>query len=114
MPMANARGAYRAEAVQARVQARRANIRRFLGGLALLGFFALLAVAVNRLIDPQTLPIKRVLIEGDLHHLARADLMAAIQPHAQSGFFRVDLDKLEESVRRLPWVAGVSARRAWP
>jgi cell division protein FtsQ len=114
MRMANARGAYRAEAVQARVQARRKNIRRLLGVAALLAFFAVMAIAVNRLIDPQTLPIKRVLIEGDLHHLARADLMNSIQAHAHSGFFRVDLDKLEQSVRKLPWVAAVSARRAWP
>lgn len=112
--MANARGAYRAEAIQARIQARRKYIRRVLSGLALLAFFGAVAVGIQHLINPHTLPIKRVLIEGDLHHLARADLMSAIQPHAEAGFFRVDLNRLEDSVRTLPWVAAVSARRAWP
>jgi cell division protein FtsQ len=110
MLMANTRQAYRAEVAQAR----RTYLRRLLGALAMLGFFAVLAVVFLRFIAPENMPIKRVLIEGDLKHQARGELMDAVASHARAGFFRVDLGRLEKSLEKLPWVAAASARRAWP
>jgi cell division protein FtsQ len=108
--MANSRGAHRAQVAQAR----RYRLRKILGALALAAFFVILGVAFTRWVSAENMPVKRVLIEGDLKHLARAELMNAIAPHAKSGFFRVDLGKLEAALEKLPWVAGVAARRAWP
>lgn len=108
--MATARQAYRAE----QMRARRSYFRKLLGLIALLLFLSLLLFTGMRYISPENMPVKRVLIEGDLQHVARSLLTDTIALQVENGFFRVDLDRVESAVERLPWVATAKARRAWP
>lgn len=85
----------------------------WLGGLAVL-LIALVTRGVERLLDPQTLPVRSVVIEGEFQYLDRQTLAEAMAPYVSGGFFSLDLQPVERAVEAQPWVLGVSVRREWP
>ncbi|MBK1672554.1 cell division protein FtsQ [Ectothiorhodospira shaposhnikovii] len=93
-------------------------MRRALRSLLLVAAVMMLAVAgqggVAHLMEPDTLPIRSVEVEGELRHMVPETLSAAIAPHVRGGFFNLDLRQVERSVKALPWVRGVWVRREWP
>ncbi len=82
-------------------------------GLALL-FLAATALGVRHLLDPATLPIREVRIEGEFRHLASADLRRAVASEVTGGFFGVDVDGIRAALLGEPWVHDAAVRRAWP
>jgi cell division protein FtsQ len=94
------------------------RIRRVLraaaaGGVLMLSVGAMAGGAYWAM-QPDTLPVRTVLIEGEFHHLDRRDLQEALGPHVSGGFFSVDLNAVERAASGLPWVYGVAVRRNWP
>jgi cell division protein FtsQ len=83
------------------------------GGVLVLSAVAI-GVGMHWALQPETLPVRTVLIEGEFRHLDRAELEEALAPHVTGGFFSVDLGAVERAATALPWVYGVSVRRAWP
>ena len=83
----------------------------FAGGLALV---ALAAVALSWLQDPATLPLEAVELEGRLDRVEGAAVRRAVAPHADRGFFAVDVAAVREAVEALPWAAEARVRRIWP
>lgn len=63
---------------------------------------------------PAVLPLRVVGIDGELQHLRRADLEAAVAEHVREGFFTVDMRAVRQAAERLPWVEAVAVRRVWP
>ncbi|MCS4504700.1 cell division protein FtsQ/DivIB [Arhodomonas aquaeolei] len=59
-------------------------------------------------------PVQAVRLEGDLAHVADADLRAAVAPHLGDGLLFVDLDAIRDAVTALPWVASAAVWRVWP
>lgn len=59
-------------------------------------------------------PIRSVRVGGQLDHVSRARLQGAVRPHLAGGFLGVDVVRVADAARRLPWVASVSVRRVWP
>jgi cell division protein FtsQ len=89
------------------------------GRLLLLSLFVLLlgggvALGVQKLQDPQLLPLKVVRIDGSFQHLKRTDVQQALAPHIQTGFFAIDVAAIRTATEALPWVDRVSVRLIWP
>lgn len=88
---------------------------RWLTGITLLVLLAVgLAAALNRLADPQVLPLRVVRIDGELRHLQRAEIEAEVGREIRGNFFTLDVRRVREAAERLPWVDWVSVRRIWP
>ncbi|SEP60438.1 cell division protein FtsQ [Ectothiorhodospira magna] len=97
---------------------REPRLHRALRTLLLAAALIMLVVAgqgaVTYLMEPDTLPVRTVTLEGELRHLHPDTLSAVVTPHLQAGFLALDLRQMEASVQALPWVRGVWLRREWP
>jgi len=82
-----------------------------LAGIA-LALIALGAVAWGARRD--AFAFREVVIATPLARSSPAELEAAIRGELAGTFFTLDLERARESLRRVPWVRGVSLRRQWP
>ncbi|MEX2517061.1 MAG: cell division protein FtsQ/DivIB [Gammaproteobacteria bacterium] len=82
------------------------------GVLSLLLLLGLIAAALH-LLQPQTLPIKQVRIEGEFRHLSQADIQQLVSRKIRGGFFSVDVAALRDAVAAEPWVRDVQVQRVW-
>ena len=64
--------------------------------------------------DPDTLPIRQVKIEGSLKHLQMSTLENAVAGEVSGGYFNIDLSSVQNAAQKLAWVEGVSITRRWP
>lgn len=76
--------------------------------LLILGF------AGARLLDPETLPIREVFIEGEFRQLKPRALEALVEREVRGGFFTVRVAEVQHGLRRDPWVKAASVSREWP
>jgi cell division protein FtsQ len=63
---------------------------------------------------PNTLPIKKVVVQGDFRFVDKGKLQSLIKPLAGKGFFSVNLKSLQAAIQQLPWVAQAEVKRVWP
>jgi cell division protein FtsQ len=89
-------------------------LRAMAAGGALVVTLGAMAAGVSRALQPETLPVRAVLIEGEFRHLDRRELEDVLAPHVTGGFFSVDLNAVEHAGTTLPWVYGIAVRRNWP
>lgn len=73
-----------------------------------------LGSALSHLLDPGTLPIRYVRINGEFRHLSPASLQEAASDVVRGGFFNVNVDTVRAVLMREPWVRDVIVRRVWP
>ncbi|MGD9000020.1 MAG: cell division protein FtsQ/DivIB [Granulosicoccaceae bacterium] len=101
--------------LQRDIAARRDRLMRASVNLLVLAV-VLLAIGwgLQRLYDPQTLPLSSVQIRGEFKKVSEQVLREAVQPGALKGFFTTDVEAVRERVRALPWVEDVAVRRVWP
>ncbi|MFO7604395.1 MAG: cell division protein FtsQ/DivIB [Gammaproteobacteria bacterium] len=83
---------------------------RVLGLAVLLSAFGGLLVMLN---DPETLPIKMVRAQGTFSHVTEEMLQRSVG-EVSGGYFNVDVNRVQQAVETLPWVAQASVRRVWP
>jgi cell division protein FtsQ len=86
-------------------------LARLCAALALLVFAA---GAVRWLAHRPWFDLRRVELRGDLSHVSRAAVRAALAGHVRGNFFTVPLEEVREAFESVPWVAAASVRRAWP
>jgi cell division protein FtsQ len=67
-----------------------------------------------RLLHPESLPIRRVAIDGPLHYLSEDRVRSAIAPHLAAGFFKADVRAIHQALMAEPWVKTAAVRRLWP
>jgi len=84
--------------------------------VALLTASAALAVGAAALWVAQRpwFDFRRIEIRGDVRHISRAAVRAAIAGRLAGNYFTVRLDPARRAFEALPWVAEVSVRRIWP
>lgn len=86
--------------------------------LAVVSSTAALSYGVNcayvYMTAPDTLPIQRLVVEGEFIHVSREDVRTAVRPFVQSGFFGSDLATVQAAVLGVPWVAWAAVQREWP
>ncbi|MEJ2577286.1 MAG: cell division protein FtsQ/DivIB [Gammaproteobacteria bacterium] len=90
-------------------------LRRWLalvGGVLVVGTTS--AMAVDYVRDPRHLPLEIVRVTGELRHLDKARIESAVAEAIDGNFFTVDMVRIRDQVRGLPWVDRVSVRRQWP
>ncbi|WP_028839231.1 cell division protein FtsQ/DivIB [Thermomonas fusca] len=89
-----------------------------LRSLAWLLALALLALPVVAVVEGwmggEHWPLRTLRVQGELARVDRAQLQAAVLPHAQRGFFAVDLRAIQRTVDALPWVERAQVRKHWP
>src|SRR5690625_150160 len=98
-----------------RSQPRRRLPLRVIGqGLLALFLIGVVIWGGERLSDPQTLPLRKVNIEGQFTHITKQKLSEAVAPYVTGGFFTIDLEAIQTAAEELPWVARTEVRRVWP
>ena len=89
-----------------------------LRSLAWLLALALLALPVVAVVEGwmggEHWPLRTLRVQGALARVDRAQLQAAVLPHARRGFFAVDLGAIQRTVDALPWVERAQVRKHWP
>lgn len=58
--------------------------------------------------------ITKVIVQGKPNYTMEHEIVAKIKQTQLNTFFDVDVNKVQESVLTLPWVAQVSVRKQWP
>lgn len=82
--------------------------------LLLLSCVGLLGLGVNKLMEPQTLPIKQIQALGTFNHINEEMLRQVVAKTVRGGYFTVNVDEVQQAVKAIPWVAQDSVRRVWP
>jgi len=75
---------------------------------------ALLGAALLWLAQRPRFEFHRIEIVGELRHVGRAAVRAAIAGHLQGNFFTMRLTRARAAFEAIPWVASASVRRVWP
>ena len=84
------------------------------GGLAaVLAGLGLVATAAGAWLDRQ-LPVRRVLVDGDLTHQDPQALGRWLGRRIRGGILTIDLGGLRRAVRKRPWIRDARLRRQWP
>jgi cell division protein FtsQ len=58
--------------------------------------------------------LRSIEIVGDVRHISRAAVRAAVSGRLTGNYFTIRLDQVRHAFEALPWVAQVSVRRIWP
>lgn len=82
--------------------------------LVTLVFSGLLVWFGSYLIDPGTLPIRQVRIEGKFRNLSTSTLQELVQDRVTGGFFNINVSAVRNTLLTDPWVKDVSVHRVWP
>jgi cell division protein FtsQ len=89
--------------------------QRLVGGVILLTVLVAVSILGSWwLLQPDTLPIKRVQVEGQFRYLDQKDVYDALGNLASGGFFNVDVRAVKHAAESLPWVDRASVKRVWP
>ena len=96
------------------VTQQRARLRKTL--LTSLGVLLVIAAGVfgMKLLDPATLPITSVRIEGRFTHVTAVELQQRLATVTRGNFLTVDVAAIRQTALGLPWVNSVSVQRVWP
>ena len=67
-----------------------------------------------RLMDPSTLPITHVRVEGNFQHLSTEKMQTLVSRVIRGGFFNLNVMSIKEVLLSEPWVHWVVVQRVWP
>lgn len=82
--------------------------------LALVLFAGLAGWLMTNLLNPATLPIRQVRIEGEFKYLSPEVLRDRAESHVKGGFFNINVAEVRDRLLAEPWVRSVSVHRVWP
>ncbi len=75
----------------------------------------LLSATLSWMVDEQRLPLSKLIIQGELHHVKNSDVREALKSLDSIGTFMTqDVDQLQNALLALPWISHVSVRKQWP
>jgi cell division protein FtsQ len=69
---------------------------------------------VGWLMDEKQVPLRHVMISGDLTYASNDDITAKVMTTDLGSFFNVDVNAVQQRIESLPWVYRVSVRKKWP
>ena len=87
---------------------------RLFGVFFIIIFIALSVYGVKYMLNPNTLPIKNVKVEGVFNRLSQNELKVNVINNIQGGFFNINVDKVRLALLNMPWVRDVTVKRVWP
>ena len=77
---------------------------------AIAGAVSLYYVAM----DANEVPLKRLVVQGELHYLDRTEVREALAGEPLGSFFSADVDVIRQRLEAHPWIAQASVRKEWP
>ncbi|MBI1732203.1 MAG: FtsQ-type POTRA domain-containing protein [Gammaproteobacteria bacterium] len=84
------------------------------GVTTLLALLVAAAFGALHVLNPMTIPIRHVEINGEFTHLSPEVLQSVAENVVRGGFFNVNVDAVRRAVLDEPWVRDVTVRRVWP
>jgi len=66
------------------------------------------------LFESPAFSLKAIVVEGELRHVARGEIVSALQGRVKGTFFTVDLEAVRALFEGIPRVRRAELRRAWP
>jgi len=83
-------------------------------GIALT--FVLLPVVgvLNGWFAAERWPVRYLKVDAEFNHVSAEQIRAAVATHLGTGFFALDIDRVRDSVAKLPWIERVEVRKRWP
>lgn len=81
--------------------------------IVLLSALVVLLV-VDRLFDPQKFQIKEIQVHGYLEQVDGVQVKRLVEAALEGNYFSVNLARLENQIKQIPWVFSASLRRQWP
>lgn len=85
----------------------------FIGMLACV-MFAYGGYLTQQLRDPSAFPIRKIVVEGEFHHLTSEHVQRLVSNAVHRGFFRTDVAVVRARILDEPWVFDAAVRRIWP
>ena len=64
--------------------------------------------------NPQSFPIRRVVVAGQYTHADPASIQTLVSPLVQQGLFSADLTQIRAQLEALPWIQTAIVTRVWP
>ena len=90
-------------------------LRNITNALFAFSVFAALYGAVYYVVHlPGLFPLHSVRLNTAPQQVGASGVLQAIRNEVQGNFFTVDIERLRQSLEKLPWVRGVSIRREFP
>jgi cell division protein FtsQ len=83
-------------------------------GLLIMVAISLLVWGFIQLLDPNVMPVRTVGVDGEMRFIKREQLEQVVAEAVNGSFFSLDLQRMQERIQRMPWVARASVRRIWP
>ncbi|WP_300175389.1 cell division protein FtsQ/DivIB [uncultured Aliivibrio sp.] len=96
------------------------KIRKHLPGALFLSLVVMISLwlvisTISWMTDEDRLPLSHIIIQGQLKHITTDDIREAIDSMDSIGTFMTqDVNKLQDALLSLPWIAQVSVRKQWP
>ena len=59
-------------------------------------------------------PVTALTVQAEFKHVTAEQIRAAVLPDLGKGFFALNLDAVQQSIEKLPWVESVEVRKHWP
>lgn len=79
-----------------------------------IGILSLAWFLNKKVAAQESAPVTSVMITGEMPYTTEQDVLSAIETEPLGNFFRVDVNRVQEKVGKLPWVYSVSVRKQWP
>ena len=90
-------------------------LNRYPGGVAVVLLVVLLSgFGAYHLMDPHTLPIRHVVVQGEFRHLSLDGLQQRAARVVSGGFFNVNVETIRNVLLQEPWIKEVAVKRVWP
>ena len=99
------------------------KIRKHLPGALFLSLVVMISLwlvisTISWMTDEDRLPLSHMIIQGQLKHITADDIREAIDSmdsmDSIGTFMTQDVNKLQDALLSLPWIAQVSVRKQWP
>ena len=83
-------------------------------GLYALALVLIVCAGARVLFESPAFSLRTIVVGGELQHVARDEIVRALQGRVKGTFFTVDLETVRELFEGIPWVRRAELRRGWP